>query len=539
MNILGYVLASGATPTLGSTVVTDNWPVDFRYISRRLVREIVQQHEAAGPGREYKIGGTAGITAGPVNFGLTVEESKRPVDDQNYYDLARRATMAVIDHTGYLDKNDPHGRIPTGPYVRARMHLQMQQVPLGAWEDAYNHPIAAFVGYETLDDFGRVFVGLVGSASNFVHSRRDQSRATRTPSDALGLYEIIEQCRELTADGVLEPGISARHLARERIHCSTDLARYHAAASLFQGTYITAYSEQLEALIRVHHLATDIDLDITGPDGRRMRPFDLVILGAPIWVSTPEPRRDDALLDPRQAADQLSAARSYRVARTARLTPVPGFDPSDLRSLHTFGATAAVRHDVTSVTLSHVPASKRTPHWALYDSHLDAYLEASSQGLRAVVISQWPPSGSLWQEFGEWFVDQAYRLGPDPLPFGIPARRWQFAFLRFGWSKESLEPSGEFGWFAPNQSRSERRPFGGNGGGVIVLTDGSIWPAFENGIYRGMNKPRPLGSDTSHERAANAILRMAAQWRTPLLYPDHLVPVEIISPMSQPADLKD
>jgi len=153
---------------LGESVLTDNWPVDFIYISRRIVTEIVQQHEAGGPERVSMIDVSARLPLGP---GIRISSSRRPIDYTNYFDLAKRATAAVSDHTGWL-ASDRTDRIPTGPYVRAKMHLQEQKVPmpLTAWEKAHSHPIAVFVGTETFPGVGRVFLGLAGSASNFMRA---------------------------------------------------------------------------------------------------------------------------------------------------------------------------------------------------------------------------------------------------------------------------------------------------------------------------------------------------------------------------------
>jgi hypothetical protein len=156
----------------------------------------------------------------------------------------------VSDHTGWLDRADSRGRVPTGRYVRLRMHLQTQKVPLGTWEDAHNHPIAAFVGYERLPGLGSIFVGLVGSASNYQHHLPggQPSTANRTPSDARGLYDIIQQTRELDSD----PEIS-RHWRDRADDFASDEERFDDAANLFNACKLYAPSRLLEALIEVHH----------------------------------------------------------------------------------------------------------------------------------------------------------------------------------------------------------------------------------------------------------------------------------------------
>jgi len=85
-------------------VTTDNDTVHYKYISSRLTREIVEQHEAARPRWRR----TASFRVGFASLGL---EGLAP-DYRNRYDLARRATNAVKDNTGNF--NSP------GPYLRGK-----------------------------------------------------------------------------------------------------------------------------------------------------------------------------------------------------------------------------------------------------------------------------------------------------------------------------------------------------------------------------------------------------------------------------------
>ena len=368
-----------------------------------------------------------------------------------------------------------------------------------------------------------------------MHAQAGPSKATRTPSDAVGLYDIIQQCRELTEDGILEPGVSAHQLARERRHCADDDARFVAAAELFTGCGLSEPSTLLEVLIRVHHRGTDVDLGIDGPDGRGIGAFDLVILGAPVWVSTPEPQRDEAVLPSGHHRYQLpDASASDAAVWSLKLRPVAGHDPLDPSPHVLFGGPGpTLQHDVKSLVLHQAPALRRTPNWAVFDAQLDAYLTAVSQARvpwpppPSVTIDQWPPGGVLWREFGEWFVDVACRLGPDPLPFVVPSRRFRLAGLRFGWSDRS-ELSGKYGWFVPGNRKSFMTPRGYDSQGVIVLMDGTVWAAHDNGFYRGTGKPRPVACDgPAMEAAAAGMFRTVAQWRTPMTHADQVPAIEI------------
>jgi hypothetical protein len=78
-------------------------------------------------------------------------------------------------------------------YLRIKMHLQNQRHWAGHLGTEKQLPIATFAGIEYLPGVGRIFVGLVGSAHNYLpEGGIARSRLSgRTPSDAQGLYRII------------------------------------------------------------------------------------------------------------------------------------------------------------------------------------------------------------------------------------------------------------------------------------------------------------------------------------------------------------
>jgi hypothetical protein len=517
-------------------MLTDNWPVDFTYISRRIVKEIVQQHEAGRSDRALKVSLTGSIPIGPVSPGVSVESSSRSVDYTNYYELAKRATAAVSDHTGWLARDKPD-RIPTGPYVRAKIYLQVQKVPLPliVWEKRYNHPIAIFAGMETLPGVGRVFVGLAGSASNFLHVHGGgPSMATRTPSDAVGIYDIIQQSRELTKEGILEPGISASHLDREAYYCYDEETRFQEAVGLFDGCGLWEPSNLLETLIRVHHVGTDIDLNVYTSDGYKMKAFDLVLLGAPVWVSTLEPQRDEIVLPSGRSRRELSKLSASEAFWDMQLKPVsvqslPGLP---VRSVEKRQGNSPCP-DTSSLTLHQVSALRRTPSWAVFDAQLDAYLAAISRARTVrgstlrIVLTQWPPSKARWREFGEWFVDIACRLGPDPRSFHVPLGKSRLSGRRITRSYRPGERTVRYGWFIKPVPRSDASLPGYDEYGVIVLLDGTAWTTVDKALPRRFRPVSHRGLEK--EIAAASIFRTIAQWRTPMTNDDQ-VPVIDIAP---------
>ncbi|MFZ2056049.1 MAG: hypothetical protein WAV54_01385 [Acidimicrobiales bacterium] len=132
-------------------MTTDNDTVHYKYISSRLTREIVEQHEAARPRWRR----TASFRVGFASLGL---EGLAP-DYRNRYDLARRATNAVKDNTGNF--NSP------GSYLRATMNMELSKVGVHiGFVGTARQEVAGFFADEEVEDVGRVFVFLMGSVTN-------------------------------------------------------------------------------------------------------------------------------------------------------------------------------------------------------------------------------------------------------------------------------------------------------------------------------------------------------------------------------------
>jgi len=89
-------VAAGSCRHHGLHQTTDNDPVEYRYVSKRLVTEIVQQHAAARRRRSWAVSVSTKLV------GISVA-SKHP-DGNDYFDLALRAEEAVEEDTGTLEQ---------------------------------------------------------------------------------------------------------------------------------------------------------------------------------------------------------------------------------------------------------------------------------------------------------------------------------------------------------------------------------------------------------------------------------------------------
>jgi hypothetical protein len=240
-------------------VGTDNWPVDFRYISKRLTREIVDQHEAARPGGIV----SAAITLRGVSLGLR----GRDPDYANRFDLARRASIAISDNTGTLENG--------GEYVRAELDVVPVyfKVHFG-WRRGRNQEIAAFFAESTSGSGGRTFVGLFGSISNFTGRKPEEEQPGWWPSDVTGLYHILDAALEQS-----DQRPSADYL-------DDDLASDH-ASSISMAMIIFRHMAKRFPAERLEFLAKSFvhSHDVTALGAI----YETVVIGAPIWVATPKP----------------------------------------------------------------------------------------------------------------------------------------------------------------------------------------------------------------------------------------------------------
>ena len=239
-------------------MVTDNWPVDFRYISKRLVRRIVDQDQA--PRSRWRTAPTIAIPhVGSITF------QKDRIDRTNEFALCKAATEAVQDLTGTVSR--------PGLYIQAELDLSMGLIGVHqGWVGAGHHEIAAMYAEVNDPEAGRVFVALFGSASNYEGRKDIPDGLAETASDVDGLYTMLD--RILESD---DPQISNDYLDEDVRHSAND--RTEAATRYLLGERFAPFGEgHFDVLMR--RFCTD---EIT-------KPYDLVILGAPVWVATPAPR---------------------------------------------------------------------------------------------------------------------------------------------------------------------------------------------------------------------------------------------------------
>lgn len=240
---------------------TDNYlAADFTYISKRLVKEIVQQRES----RRGRLLKHFEIRLPIVSMSF---ESKY-VDYDNEFELVQRATEIVSDHTGTL--------LFPGQYVRAELGLcQGSLKVLFGWEKQQRVEIAAMKACCTIDENRSTFVGLFGSMSNYRYQRPKTEDYREIASDAAGLYRILHETTESE-----DPKVERRRIKDESNvvpggHVDT------AMRFLLGRRYSGSPEMRCDVLLKVFYSSD-------GPFEYDNQYFDQVLIGAPIWVATCE-----------------------------------------------------------------------------------------------------------------------------------------------------------------------------------------------------------------------------------------------------------
>lgn len=264
---------------------TNNRPVMWTYLSRRLLSLIWDQHCAASGKSTTDIT----MSANPLpGFGINVAR-KLSAGRDNWYWLADRVTEAVSDYTGTLD--DPTG----ASYVRGTGILRWGQLPVGFLDDQdqfdpseFEYTIAWLSGELRLRDGSRVFVAMGGTVSNYVGF--DPGDGTGHfgwfPSSATGLSNIIRgfgKYRDATVEDQMRFASALPKHAYETRYCtSTDVVddAYFMHHRLEDGWWVGEAKK--EFLMQV--LFEEQDYEIEG------RLFRNAIVGTPLWVRDPEPR---------------------------------------------------------------------------------------------------------------------------------------------------------------------------------------------------------------------------------------------------------
>ncbi|GAB3940933.1 hypothetical protein GCM10029976_059390 [Kribbella albertanoniae] len=254
-------------------MVTDNWPVDVKYCSRRLTRQIVGQDAAPRSKWLRKVG----LNLGAKAAGVSAEVGLREVDRTNIYDVARRAIDVVSDNTGTLAN--------PGHYVRATVDLSWGAIPVHmGWDRAQNVRVACFFADVEVPDVGSIFPGLFGSATNFLGVADEEYSGGWMPSDAEGMYQILADAAEPE-----DPVVATKFLEWDR-----DLSlqsRLRSAATIYT-TAATQGPDRMDVLFRPYDTARDVDLSFHGLSPGESGRYSLVMLGTPIWVATPEPQAE-------------------------------------------------------------------------------------------------------------------------------------------------------------------------------------------------------------------------------------------------------
>jgi hypothetical protein len=242
---------------LEQAVLTDRAPFEYRYLSRRLLTQLIKHDEA--------VRRRARRTIAVSMFGLTVSAQRSTPDYENLSDLAGRSLELVSDHVGGLDCS-------WCPHLHAELDLHEGVfAPLMGWDGG---EVACYCGTAVLPGGERVFVGLLGSAANLTgYQGPPEGERGFHPSDMAGLYSLIEAVRETDDPEVdLEYRIDDHSLEREAV---LELAMDFTASGA-RGCPV-----RLEFLAR----------QLLGGDGYHGRhgEFDRVMIGAPLWAATPRP----------------------------------------------------------------------------------------------------------------------------------------------------------------------------------------------------------------------------------------------------------
>lgn len=171
-----------------------------------------------------------------------------------------------------------------------------------AWQQPGNQPVATMFTTHYVDGIGRVHVSLFGSPHNIRDGRPEDAFWGRTPSNADGLYELLQATRE-PEDVQLNP----EFVVKDRGHGWDEETQANLAADLVYGVDNPLPSRTLDVLIKPFLTASNLSL--RGQTGALTHlPHDLVVVGTALWAGPPARRADPALVDPAGQARVLKRA---------------------------------------------------------------------------------------------------------------------------------------------------------------------------------------------------------------------------------------
>lgn len=240
-------------------MLTDRVPIEYLYLSRRLLTDLHEQNESQKPRRRWTV--TLGL---PLS--VSVARQPRALDLSNLKRLAYESEELIRDNTGTVEQ--------PGIYIRDTVEMYGGTFqPLIGWTGW----VATYRAELDLADSGRVIAALFGSASNIVGWRSDGRSPVEEgfyPSDMSGLYGILDSIREREdpemdldyriEDEGLDPIARAEYATLFARSAKRPIGRVDFAARLFDDV-------------------SDVQLDGSDVRGR-------VLLGTPLWIATPTPR---------------------------------------------------------------------------------------------------------------------------------------------------------------------------------------------------------------------------------------------------------
>ncbi|MBE4720473.1 DUF7019 family protein [Pseudarthrobacter sp. AB1] len=248
----------------------------YHYISNRLVSELLSMPEVPRPRRKPQIQEISPELSleGP-KLGAKVSFAKY---EETLHDRAGRATRFLQSGHQIGDLSEPQM-----PYLRVRLDAYMATFNVvqgwdwdGVPTDGYAQNVMLLASSQVVAG-KRVFVGLIGSAHNMLTSGLTNPVSYtqgRTPSDIDGFYALFNQIREREDARVHNSRVNDDHRM-------TDLEVARHVMALAQGSPGDGPPRRVEVLLKLHRppLSGHVILD-----NQFLAPYNLVILGAPLWI---------------------------------------------------------------------------------------------------------------------------------------------------------------------------------------------------------------------------------------------------------------
>lgn len=237
-------------------MVVDRWPQEFIYISKRLLAERWQQHNAAAKRIPSTVKIKTPIAESEFSLGSTGED--------NPFWLARTVTQAIKGYTGSFLR----------PNIYVRGVCEMHWGVVTILREPY-YQVAWFASVLETQE-GPIFVALCGSEHNFLSYAGEPNLPPfkRHASSVEGMARIIRAAwNDLTPEEIPpEAGPESRSAVEEAFLIS----RVRPYEEVTVGT--------VEALFQRIHYEEDIELPWDN------RTYRAGIIGVPLWVATANPK---------------------------------------------------------------------------------------------------------------------------------------------------------------------------------------------------------------------------------------------------------